>query len=90
LKVAIFGAGSGGERLGKQLLRRHDVVCFIDNDPNKIGKTLLGLPIISPKQIDALTVDRILIGSMHRTQICNQLLSLGVPQEKMSFHSLGF
>ncbi len=89
LKVAIFGAGSGGEQLGRQLLRRHDVVCFLDNDKSKIGKTLLGLPILSPSQISKLDVDRILIGSMYRTQIRNQLISLGVSPDKMSLHSIG-
>jgi hypothetical protein len=84
MSIAIFGAGSGGKRLGEHLLRRHDVKCFLDNDSNKIGKFLLGLPIISPSQIEELDVDRIIIGSIYQAQIRNQLVSLGVSPDRMS------
>jgi hypothetical protein len=89
LKVAIFGASSGGERLAQQLLRRHDVACFLDNDRTKAGGRLLGLPVLSPDQIGSLEVDRILIGSVYHAEIRGQLLALGVPPDKMSLHPRG-
>jgi glycosyltransferase involved in cell wall biosynthesis len=87
MSIAIFGAGSGGKRLGQHLLRRHDVKCFIDSDLNKIGKFLLGLPIISPGRIKELDVDRIIIGSIYQAQIRNQLVSLGISPDRMSLFS---
>jgi glycosyltransferase involved in cell wall biosynthesis len=89
LKVAIFGAGSGGEHLALQLLRRHDVVCFLDNDASKIGKTLLGLPILGPSQINTNAVDRIVIGSVYKSEMRNQLISFGVAPDKISDFSVG-
>lgn len=86
-KIAIFGAGAGGEQLYKQLFRRHDLVCFFDNDSKKIGNILLGLPILSPRKIKTIDFDKILIGSQYQPQIYDQLISLGVSPEKLSLHS---
>ena len=77
LRIAIFGAAAGGERLAQQLMRRHEVVAFFDNDVRKHGTTLLGLPVLAPSQIDTITIDRLLIGSMYETEIRAQLRRLG-------------
>jgi len=46
--VFVWGAGMTGRRLSKHLLREDlPVVAFIDVDPNKIGKTLRGHPILA-------------------------------------------
>ncbi len=49
-RVVIFGAG----RLGRMVLRGlsaigREVVAFSDNDPSSWGKTVDGLPLVSPK-----------------------------------------
>jgi glycosyltransferase involved in cell wall biosynthesis len=50
--VIIWGAGMMGRRLSKQLARQNvDIVAFVDIDPNKIGRTRRGLPIISPGEL---------------------------------------
>ena len=89
LKVAVFGAGAGGERLAHQLLRRHDVVCFLDNDRTKAGGRLLGLPVLSPDQIGAprrgAHPDRQRVS--HRNP--RPALALGVPPDKLSLHPRG-
>jgi FlaA1/EpsC-like NDP-sugar epimerase len=48
-KVLIAGAGQAGVALAKDLLARHrevEIIGFVDDDPEKQGSTLLGLPIL--------------------------------------------
>lgn len=47
IKVAIFGAG----KIGKAALRilkceGKEVVCFLDNDANKWGTSIMGIPVM--------------------------------------------
>jgi glycosyltransferase involved in cell wall biosynthesis len=50
--VLIWGAGMMGRRLGKQLqLQKAPLVAYIDIDPNKIGHTRRGLPILAPEAL---------------------------------------
>lgn len=48
--VVIYGAGRGGELLLREILNNRDLrlrpVGFIDDDPLKVGKKLLGFPIL--------------------------------------------
>ncbi|MEK6256472.1 MAG: glycosyl transferase family 2, partial [Chloroflexota bacterium] len=46
--IIIWGSGMTGKRISKHLLREGlPLVAFIDIDPNKIGRTRRGLPILS-------------------------------------------
>ncbi len=51
-RVAIIGAGDVGEALAKDLLQRRGSgltpVLFIDNDLQKVGRTIHGLPVYGP------------------------------------------
>jgi FlaA1/EpsC-like NDP-sugar epimerase/dTDP-4-amino-4,6-dideoxygalactose transaminase len=51
-RLAIVGAGDVGEALAKDLLQRRGSglrpVFFVDDDPEKIGCTIHGLPVIGP------------------------------------------
>ena len=51
-KVGIVGAGDFGERVARELRNNKknpsSVRCFIDDDPGKIGLTMLGVPIAGP------------------------------------------
>jgi glycosyltransferase involved in cell wall biosynthesis len=50
--VIVWGAGMAGRRLSKQLLRQGcPLVAFIDIDPQKIGRTRRGLPILPPEAL---------------------------------------
>jgi len=50
--VIIWGAGMIGRRLSKHLSRQGaPLVSFVDVNPNKIGHTLRGLPIISQEDL---------------------------------------
>lgn len=50
--VIIWGAGQMGRRLSKHLLKEGaPIVAFIDIDPNKIGRTRKGRPILAPAEL---------------------------------------
>ena len=54
-RVVVWGAGQTGRRLSKHLLRGGaPLECFIDIDPEKIGRTLRGLPIIGVEDLPAM------------------------------------
>lgn len=58
-QVILWGAGQTGRRLSKHLIRRGSALrAFIDIDAKKIGRTLRGLPVHSPKELpDLLDAD---------------------------------
>jgi FlaA1/EpsC-like NDP-sugar epimerase len=49
-RTLIVGAGSTGERIARELIRSPDYdycpVCFVDDDPMKIGTRIHGIPVI--------------------------------------------
>lgn len=51
-RVAIIGAGSTGSALFREIMGKPglgiDLVCFIDDDPSKMGRSLHGRPIDGP------------------------------------------
>ena len=50
--LLIWGAGMTGRRLSKHLLRKGaPLQAFVDIDPQKIGRTRHGLPILSPSDL---------------------------------------
>jgi FlaA1/EpsC-like NDP-sugar epimerase len=52
-RVAIFGAGSAGGALAREMQTKPglglDVVCFIDDDPQKIGKSMHGRLVVGSR-----------------------------------------
>ncbi|MEE9268798.1 MAG: hypothetical protein V3V49_00895 [Candidatus Krumholzibacteria bacterium] len=70
-RVAVIGAGDRGERIGRAIRGTHDksvsLVCYIDDDEDKQGLTLQGIPIRGPADnLDAickeLEVDSLVLG----------------------------
>ena len=63
-RIAVFGAGfHTQELLRRTRLREAGVVALIDNDRQKQGQTILGLPVIAPSGIGDAAPDVILISS---------------------------
>jgi len=69
-KVAIIGAGSAGSALFREIYSKPglgmEVVCFIDDDPAKIGGTLHGRKIAGqradlPRLIESLKISRAIL-----------------------------
>ncbi|GAX62938.1 hypothetical protein SCALIN_C45_0096 [Candidatus Scalindua japonica] len=50
-RVLIYGAGSAGQMIAKEMrydpLLGYCPICFVDDDPNKIGRSIHSLPIYS-------------------------------------------
>jgi FlaA1/EpsC-like NDP-sugar epimerase len=57
--VAIYGAGASGRQLLNALTNggEYAPLVFIDDDPSLVGRTIDGIPVFSPKNIDELIGD---------------------------------
>lgn len=83
-RVLIFGASSGGFNFYKYCSNRYQVVGFLDNNQLKQGRKLCGKKIYSPKHLDQLTYDKIIIASDFYHEINEQLRTeLFIPDEKI-------
>ncbi len=54
-KVVIFGAGAAGEQLVRDLRRNHsnryNIVGFLDDDPEKIGRQIHRIPVVASPDV---------------------------------------
>lgn len=75
-KVAIWGAGTHTSRLfALTKMRDLNIECIFDSMTSKHGTTLLSIPVISPKQINTIEVDAIIISSYScMNDIYNQIV----------------
>lgn len=66
-KILLYGAGEVAETILSVLRDTEEhalhVLAVIDDDPNKIGKTMMGYPIISPNAINDYHPDVIVVTS---------------------------
>ncbi|HEX5108980.1 MAG TPA: glycosyltransferase [Vicinamibacterales bacterium] len=85
LRVGIFGTGSAAMKVWEALadIDEADAVWFADNNQDQHGRALLWLEVIAPERIPAYRCDAVIIGSMSRDAICQQLRKLGVPHERI-------
>lgn len=82
-KIIIFGAGINGRSIYRKLHKENEIIAFIDNDDNKIGKTFKGLPIIKPKECNKLEYDYIAYTGHWHKEMREQLLCLGIDENKI-------
>lgn len=82
-KIILFGAGLVGRQVLPKYIERFDVLAIADNDSKKQSGTLSGIDIIHPKQISQYDYDYLVVTSTSIQPIIDQLLSLGVPPEKI-------
>lgn len=91
-KCVIFGAGLYGlkfwaEEMEKAQNTINEIIAFADNDKNKQGKKILDIPILPPEDIVNIEFDDIYIFINDYSEVKdieNQLLSYGIPKEKIS------
>lgn len=79
LRIAVFGAGSGG-RLAVARLRARGgcVTCVADNDSGRHGQLLDGVPVVDPASLRARAIDAVVVASVPgRTAIVEQLERMG-------------
>ncbi|MCL4813522.1 MAG: glycosyltransferase [Vicinamibacteraceae bacterium] len=81
LTVAVFGAGSAGEqalmRLEAKAFRHVRVAWVFDNDRAKWGRTLRGVEVAAPSKRRLASVARVLVASIHASDITAQLEETG-------------
>ena len=94
MKVAIFSAGNEGKKVYEVLkeIKTLDIVCFVDNNANLLGKERCNIGIISPyllkKKLDMGELDTVLIPSTRMIsygleEFVNQLEKLGIRNYKI-------
>ncbi|KPV42386.1 TylF/MycF/NovP-related O-methyltransferase [Alicyclobacillus ferrooxydans] len=77
-RAVVFGAGDGGLRVSYLLSDEFEIVAFVDNDPSKQGSKFLGKQVYSPKALQVIPYDLIIIGNIHGEQVMVQLRELGI------------
>lgn len=77
-QIILFGAGTDG-RNTLNFIRPERVKCFVDNDPDKWGKKINGIPVVSPETLRCCD-NRIYItaSGKYRNEIEKQLMNMGV------------
>lgn len=66
MRIALFGAGQAGRMAAAWLPARTQLLCFIDNAPEKQGTALDGVPVLSLEGALALAPDAILLTILNR------------------------
>lgn len=69
--IAIWGTGKTGKLTYYSLRNKFEIIGWYDNDPNKWGKELFGLPIMKFEKKDINQI--IIISSIYWKEIANQL-----------------
>lgn len=84
-KYVLFGAGDAGRKL-LNLLDNRNVVAFVDNNRELVGKYICGIPIESPEYLNTISAEicvvvsvfdefqNAIIEQLHQMQIVNYIL----------------
>lgn len=64
-RIAIFGAGQAGMMVRTWLPGTQELLCFIDNDKEKQGKMLEGLPVLSLEEALRLHPEEIILAILN-------------------------
>lgn len=77
-KAVIFGAGQFGKISLAKLKFAYDVVAFADNSPSVWGTEVMGLPVISPRELASMDALAFISPERYWREIAEQLDGLGV------------
>ncbi len=89
-RVIIFGCSKGGIKVFQALQPGEEVIAFADNDRSKQAAAFFGYRVLDPDRIPDVEFDQILIASHYSDEICDQLLSIGIPASKIILISREF
>ena len=92
VNTVIYGAGDAGiitkRALEQDTSTYYNIIAFIDNSSNKIGKSINGVPILNPSKLNKDFVEKNNIGAIifaipslsndEKTKIINNIVDLGV------------
>jgi hypothetical protein len=84
-RVGIFGTGAAAVKVWEALTELDGVepIWFADNDVRRQGGAFLWCPVIAPAAIPRHAADAIVVGTMSRDAVHQQLLTLGVPADRI-------
>lgn len=85
MKVIVFGVGNYYKEQKEKLnsFNEFEIMVFADNNSSLWNKTMDGIAIIPPDLIKTFNFDKILIMSIYVCAIYEQLLALGVDQDRI-------
>lgn len=83
IKILIFGTGKSAEKVLKNIKDDVNIEGFLDNNLKKVGQSFHNVEIYSPKAIDKLDFEYIIIASIKYDVISKQLLELGVNENQI-------
>lgn len=91
MKIIVFGAGQQCKKFISNIKNTDQILAIADNEWEKNNKTLMGHPIISPKEITDYEYDKIIIavydfeekGCHQANEIVKQLIEMGIPKKKI-------
>lgn len=97
MKILMFGASNYFLKYVIHEVKEYkknykfEIIGFIDNDPNKIGKLFCNKPIISINEIEVYKYDYIYISSSYFEEIKKQLIEIGLgdklfPKSDLEIH----
>lgn len=85
VKIIIFGTGNY-YRLSQKYIDMDYVICFVDNDPNKVGTFLDGKMVVAPENAEFGKCDYVLVLVMRYQSILEQLSQIGVTKNKIKLY----
>ena len=78
-EIVVWGAGSFAQRmLQSSPLSKCNITAFIDNDSNKQGKMLHGVPIRSSDVLNETNAAILICSALHSNEIANEIKTMGV------------
>ena len=87
IQLVLFGAGSAGVHLWNALKFNHvPINCFCDNNPQIVGGSCSGRPVISIDELRQRHQESLIVISTsppHSQEIRDQLLHLGFPSDRI-------
>lgn len=85
MKIFIFGTGEYYRKYLKWA-KKFEILGLIDNNPENQGSDVDGFKVFSPDILEFSEFDRVYILSTYVNEIREQLLSTGIPEEKIFYY----
>ena len=84
-RVIIFGASESSKNLYRLIEEKYDIIAYTDNDKEKWGKKMGGLPIIPPTEVLKMKWDEIIVASITAMYLIQeQLISYGIERSAIN------
>ncbi|QTN00383.1 hypothetical protein ERJ70_14395 [Sediminibacillus dalangtanensis] len=84
MNIIIFGCGVSAEKIRRVINNRNvKIIAYADNNIDKVGSRINDTPVISPSEIKSKDYDYIIIGSIYFDEIREQLLNIGILEERI-------